>query len=106
MPDQATLLVADDDPAVRQSLERALTREGYAVVVVSDVLKEGGRSASGWPRARRWTTAQATLRRQLHETIRKVGDDYGRRHSFNTAIAALMELSSPATAAAACGVNT
>src|SRR5207247_1730130 len=24
---------------------------------VSDVLKEGGRSASGWPRARRWTTA-------------------------------------------------
>jgi len=36
--------------------------------------------------------AQATLRRQLHETVRKVGDDYGRRHSFNTAIAALMEL--------------
>ncbi|HET7301511.1 MAG TPA: leucine--tRNA ligase, partial [Oleiagrimonas sp.] len=35
---------------------------------------------------------QKTLRRQLHETIRKVGDDYGRRHSFNTAIAALMEL--------------
>src|SRR5207302_2043745 len=26
----ATLLVADDDPAVRQSLERMLTREGYA----------------------------------------------------------------------------
>jgi leucyl-tRNA synthetase len=36
--------------------------------------------------------AQKTLRRQLHETILKVGDDYGRRHSFNTAIAALMEL--------------
>ena len=36
--------------------------------------------------------AQKTLRRQLHETIRKVGDDYGRRHSFNTAIASLMEL--------------
>jgi leucyl-tRNA synthetase len=36
--------------------------------------------------------AQKTLRRQLHETIAKVGDDYGRRHSFNTAIAALMEL--------------
>jgi leucyl-tRNA synthetase len=35
---------------------------------------------------------QKTLRRQLHETIAKVGDDYGRRHSFNTAIAALMEL--------------
>jgi leucyl-tRNA synthetase len=38
------------------------------------------------------TQAQRTLRRQLHETIRKVGDDYGRRHSFNTAIASLMEL--------------
>jgi len=36
--------------------------------------------------------AQRTLRRQVHETIAKVGDDYGRRHSFNTAIAALMEL--------------
>ena len=35
---------------------------------------------------------QKTLRRQLHQTIQKVGDDYGRRHAFNTAIAALMEL--------------
>lgn len=33
-----------------------------------------------------------TLRRQLHETIQKVGDDYGRRLTFNTAIAAVMEL--------------
>ncbi|PWU24556.1 MAG: DNA-binding response regulator [Candidatus Rokuibacteriota bacterium] len=32
----ATLLVADDDPAVRESLERALTREGYAVVAAPD----------------------------------------------------------------------
>jgi leucyl-tRNA synthetase len=38
------------------------------------------------------TSAQKALRRQVHETIQKVGDDYGRRHSFNTAIAALMEL--------------
>jgi leucyl-tRNA synthetase len=37
-------------------------------------------------------TTQKTLRRQLHETIQKVGDDYGRRHTFNTAIAAVMEL--------------
>ncbi|GAA0257546.1 leucine--tRNA ligase [Rhodanobacter caeni] len=35
---------------------------------------------------------QKTLRRQLHETIQKVSDDFGRRHAFNTAIAALMEL--------------
>jgi leucyl-tRNA synthetase len=32
------------------------------------------------------------LRRKLHETILKVGDDYSRRYTFNTAIAAIMEL--------------
>ncbi|TVQ41323.1 MAG: leucine--tRNA ligase [Wenzhouxiangella sp.] len=33
------------------------------------------------------------LRRLLHETIAKVGDDLGRRYTFNTAIAAIMEFS-------------
>ncbi len=37
------------------------------------------------------TPEQKTLRRQLHETIQKVSSDYGRRLSFNTAIAAVME---------------
>ncbi|MDR3385746.1 MAG: leucine--tRNA ligase [Rudaea sp.] len=37
-------------------------------------------------------TAQKSLRRQTHEAIAKVSDDFGRRYSFNTAIAALMEL--------------
>ncbi len=32
------------------------------------------------------------FRRQLHQTIGKVADDYGRRKQFNTAIAAVMEL--------------
>ncbi|HEX4872226.1 MAG TPA: leucine--tRNA ligase [Nevskiaceae bacterium] len=36
--------------------------------------------------------AQKALRAKLHETIQKVGDDYGRRQQFNTAIAAVMEL--------------
>jgi leucyl-tRNA synthetase len=35
---------------------------------------------------------QKAVRRQLHETIRKVTNDFGHRHAFNTAIAALMEL--------------
>ena len=35
---------------------------------------------------------QNALRRKLHETIQKVTDDMGRRHTFNTAIAANMEL--------------
>ncbi|MDD5579797.1 MAG: leucine--tRNA ligase [Methylobacter sp.] len=38
------------------------------------------------------TEEQQTVRRQLHQTIRKVTDDMGRRHIFNTAIAANMEL--------------
>lgn len=38
------------------------------------------------------TEAQKNLRRICHETIRKVTDDFGRRHTFNTAIAAMMEL--------------
>ncbi|MBL0168319.1 MAG: leucine--tRNA ligase [Propionivibrio sp.] len=33
-----------------------------------------------------------TFRRQLHQVIGKVTDDYGRRKQFNTAIAAVMEL--------------
>ncbi len=36
--------------------------------------------------------AQKDLRRKTHETIAKVTDDYGRRQTFNTAIAAVMEL--------------
>jgi leucyl-tRNA synthetase len=36
--------------------------------------------------------AQKTLRRKTHETITKVSDDYGRRQTFNTAVAAVMEL--------------
>jgi len=35
---------------------------------------------------------QAALRRQTHRTIAKVSDDIGRRYTFNTAIAAIMEL--------------
>ncbi len=33
-----------------------------------------------------------SFRRQLHQTLGKVADDYGRRKQFNTAIAAVMEL--------------
>ncbi len=35
---------------------------------------------------------QQALRRKTHATIAKVTDDYGRRQTFNTAIAAVMEL--------------
>jgi leucyl-tRNA synthetase len=38
------------------------------------------------------TVADKDLRRLAHQTLAKVGDDYGRRRTFNTAIAAVMEL--------------
>ncbi|MBK1692873.1 leucine--tRNA ligase [Ectothiorhodospira mobilis] len=38
------------------------------------------------------TEAQAALRRKLHQTLAKVSDDLERRYTFNTAIAACMEL--------------
>lgn len=39
------------------------------------------------------TDDQQALRRKVHETIQKVSDDVERRQTFNTAIAAVMELS-------------
>lgn len=38
------------------------------------------------------TDAQRDLRRKIHITIDKVNDDIGRRYTFNTAIAAVMEM--------------
>ncbi|MGI9330854.1 MAG: leucine--tRNA ligase [Gammaproteobacteria bacterium] len=38
------------------------------------------------------TDEQGELRRQVHQSIAKVSDDIGRRYTFNTAIAAVMEL--------------
>ena len=52
---------------------------------------EKGNSAAAIDTANLSTEAQ-DLRRKTHETIQKVGDDIERRHAFNTAIAALMEL--------------
>ncbi len=38
------------------------------------------------------TEAQKDLRRKTHQTIAKISDDIGRRYTFNTAVAASMEL--------------
>jgi leucyl-tRNA synthetase len=42
--------------------------------------------------ANQLSDAQKDLRRKTHQTIEKISDDIGRRHSFNTAVAAAMEL--------------
>ncbi len=41
----------------------------------------------------RLNATQTELRRLIHHTIVKVNDDVGRRYTFNTAVAAIMELS-------------
>ncbi len=38
------------------------------------------------------SSAESDVRRKTHSTIAKVSDDYGRRQTFNTAVAAVMEL--------------
>ena len=52
-------------------------------------LADGARPPSG-PAAP--GAADRELRRLAHQTLAKVSDDYGRRRTFNTAIAAVMEL--------------
>lgn len=45
------------------------------------------------------SSEQKTLRREVHKTIDKVTDDLARRNTFNTAIAAIMELMNKLTKA-------
>lgn len=55
--------------------------------------EEGGRKEHGDSAQNEENAAELkALRFRLHQTIAKVGDDLGRRHTFNTAIAAVMEL--------------
>jgi leucyl-tRNA synthetase len=44
------------------------------------------------PDAAGFTARQKELRKHIHDTIAKVSDDVGRRYTFNTAIAATMEM--------------
>ena len=58
---------------------------------------ELARSSSGGPAAASPTTT--ALLRKLHQTIRKITQDFGGRWHFNTSIAAIMELVNELTAA-------
>jgi leucyl-tRNA synthetase len=50
------------------------------------------RGPAGRPDAAALNAAQKDLRRKIHQTIAKISDDIGRRYTFNTAVAASMEL--------------
>jgi leucyl-tRNA synthetase len=72
---------------------------GVVAAYPSPQLSPGGRGGNDFPpppgegRGARENLSPELkfLRFQLHATIRKVSDDYGRRQQFNTAIAAVME---------------
>ncbi|MDB4307714.1 leucine--tRNA ligase [Gammaproteobacteria bacterium] len=52
----------------------------------------GGAAVSAKVNAEGLNARQKELRKQVHDAIAKVSDDIGRRYTFNTAIAAVMEL--------------
>lgn len=60
--------------------------------LVYDFQSEGMASGANNLTGLSLNASQKTLRRELHKTIAKVTDDIGRRNTFNTAIAAIMEL--------------
>jgi len=78
-----------DHPMIKAAVA---DRSASLLPPVGEGAKGGWGDAAGVVDPAALDAAQKTLRRQLHETIQKVGDDFGRRHAFNTAIAALMEL--------------
>jgi leucyl-tRNA synthetase len=58
--------------------------------MVHDHLEQG--AVNRYPGGEQLSPGLKELRLKLHKTIEKVGDDYGRRLQFNTAIAAVREL--------------
>jgi len=58
----------------------------------SAVIDHTGKGPAGDVDVDSLNDAQKELRRKTHQTIAKIDDDMGRRHSFNTAVAASMEL--------------
>jgi len=80
--------------------EQSLEWSDDGVQGASRFLKKVWRAVTGFaaggaavaPDVARLNEAQAELRRAVHNTIEKVSDDIGRRYTFNTAIAAQMEL--------------
>jgi leucyl-tRNA synthetase len=95
-PPEDSLEWSDDGVEGAARFMRRLWRMVYEHVGAKPATgNEQARSAlasSQLPAASTLTPAQRDMRRQVHATLVKVGDDLGRRRVFNTAIAAVMEL--------------
>lgn len=82
-PPEQTLEWSDDGVSGAHRFLRKLWTMVHAHLAMGSVAPLNPATLSG---------GQKSLRRKTHETINKVNDDYGRRNTFNTAIAAIMEL--------------
>jgi leucyl-tRNA synthetase len=80
--------------AVYQHVDRGAVPPVFAAgrsrLAAGDASPTGADSTG--PSPHDFSAAQKDLRRLAHQTLAKVGDDIGRRRTFNTAIAAVMEL--------------
>jgi leucyl-tRNA synthetase len=65
------------------------------------VMRHAERAKAAGENAKASTAAEQTLLRKLHQTIRKITEDFGGRWHFNTCIAAIMELVNTITGAEA-----
>ncbi|MEL7400018.1 MAG: class I tRNA ligase family protein, partial [Pseudomonadota bacterium] len=82
-PPEQTLEWSDSGVQGAQKFLQRVWRLSY------ELLQQDDRSAVA---ADQLDKAEKDARRKVHETIQKVSDDIGRRYSFNTGIAAIMEL--------------
>jgi leucyl-tRNA synthetase len=85
-PPEDTLEWSDDGVEGASRFMRKLWRMVYEHV------SAGGPTAAYSSQSADLTDAQRAMRRAAHSTLVKVTDDLGRRRTFNTAIAAVMEL--------------
>ncbi len=83
-PDQSLEWSQDGVEGAYRFLKK-LWRQAYQIITLNQA--EGNLVEKG-----ELSEQHKNLNRKLHETIQKVTDDYGRRLTFNTAIAAMMEL--------------
>ena len=98
-PPEQTLEWSDEGVQGAYRFIKRLWKSVYDHVAAASGVAADGAAASGVAACRhepidagRLTEAQRALRRQAHQTLAKVTDDIGRRRTFNTAIAAVMEL--------------
>jgi leucyl-tRNA synthetase len=91
-PPEQTLEWSDDGAQGQYRFLRRLWKAVYDHVNEASVATGAAGSAAATPGAATSGAAAKDLRRMAHQTLAKVTGDIGRRRTFNTAIAAVMEL--------------